>query len=64
MITTLQQFVDKANELQSRGRIGDMHDVFEEDTSEDVRDQVYDLSDPDTPEPFRSAMINLGFVNF
>lgn len=64
MITSLRQFVSKAQQLDNEGRIGDMFDVFESDTIETVRDQVYSLADEISPEPFRSAMINIGFPSY
>ena len=63
-ITTLDQFVKKAKELEKAGKIDDMYDVFEDDTTDKVRDEVYSLADPKSPEPFRSAMIKLGFKDY
>jgi len=63
-ITTLDQFVQKAKELDKIGKLTDMFDVFEDNTTEQVRTEIYKLADPKTPEPFRSAMINLGFTDY
>ena len=63
-IKTLDQFIKKAKELDAEGRIDDMYDVFEFDTTDEVRDQVYNHADRETPEPFRSAMWNLGFKDY
>ena len=63
-ITTLRKFFNKAEALQAEGRIGEMYEVFEDECSDDVAEQVYSLADADSNEPFRSAMCNMGFVNF
>lgn len=64
MITSIAQFVLKAHELNEKGRIYDIYGVFEDDTIDSVRDQVYSLATDTTPEPFRCAMINMGFKSF
>jgi len=63
-ITTLDQFVQKAKELEKNGDISDMYGVFEYNTAENVRNEVYKLADPKSPEPFRSAMSKLGFKDY
>lgn len=64
MITTLQQFIIKCAGLNILGKIEDAYDVFESETSTQVREQIYELASPNASEPFRSAMFNLGFVNY
>lgn len=59
MITTLKQFI-----LMCVANPDMAHFYFEEEASDDLRDLIYSLSDEDTPEPFRSAMINIGFTDY
>jgi len=44
--------------------VADAYDIFEDDCTDDLRDEIYNLSDSDTPEPFRSAMRNMGYVTY
>jgi len=60
MISTLKDFI-LAVEKQG---IGNAYTLFEFDTSEAVRNLIYTLSDPEAEEPFRSAMFNIGFLNY
>ena len=41
-----------------------IYELFEDGCTQRLRDQIYSLADPDTPEPFRSAMYNMGFVDY
>lgn len=61
MLKTLVQFVVRVMELDD---VLDAYYVFEEECSPALRDQIYSLADKASPEPFRSAMINMGFDNF
>jgi len=61
MLTTLSEFVLRVNRLQD---ISDAYDVFEEECTEELRDQIYGLATIDSEEPFRSAMINMGFTTY
>jgi hypothetical protein len=61
MITTLSEFILRVNRLQD---ISDACDVFEEGCTQALRDQIYTLADDDSCEPFRSAMINMGFTSY
>lgn len=45
-------------------RITKFFEMFEKHTTEKVREQIYSLADKDTPEPFRSAMVNIGFTRY
>lgn len=61
-ITTLKQFILMAvacGEDTQR-----MYEMFEFECTEELRDLIYSLADEDTPEPCRSAMYNMGFVNY
>ena len=60
MITTLAQFIQQC-EVSTNYEI---YKLFEFKTSEEVRNDVYMWADPTSPEPFRSAMYNLGFTNY
>lgn len=56
MIKTLEDFV-----AETRGASSDyVYELFEENTSEKVRDEIYSYANKNSPEPFRSAMITLG----
>jgi hypothetical protein len=61
MVNTLREFVHRIESLE---QVGDAYYVFEGECSEELRTQIWLLSDIDSPEPFRSAMINMGFVNY
>lgn len=61
MLASLDEFVAAVIELDN---ITDAYDLFDFNTAESVRAEVYALSDPSSAEPFRSAMISLGFVDF
>lgn len=61
MITTLVEFVVRVNSLTN---ISDAHYVFEDECSEELRAQVSMFADLNSPEPFRSAMYNMGFVEY
>lgn len=60
MINTLTQFIQRC-ELATNAQI---YQMFEFDCSDTVRNEVYYWAVPGAPEPFRSAMYNLGFVNY
>lgn len=64
MITTLREFVLTVEDLRSIGNLSDAYYVFENECSDAVRDQIYSLATPTSPEPFRSAMINIGFTRY
>lgn len=57
-IDTIKQFIDVVKD-----DIDSAYDVFEERCSDDLRDKIYGLGG-DSPEPFRAAMIFLGFKDF
>jgi hypothetical protein len=59
MLTTLKQFI-----LKCFANPGMEYELFEDSCSDSLRDQIYSLADPDSPEPFRSAMHNIGFDNY
>jgi hypothetical protein len=60
-ITSLAEFVTTVRALPD---VYDAYYLFENSTSEDVRAEIYSKADAASPEPFRSAMINLGFENY
>lgn len=60
-IATFDSFVNCVTNLED---ISDAYDLFEFECTDSVRDQVYAFADVDSPEPFRSAMYNLGFKNY
>lgn len=61
-IETLRMFILMCNADPTNYDL--IYEIFEDDCTDKLRDQIYSLADPNSPEPFRSAMINMGFVNF
>ena len=61
MLATIREFVLAVENLQ---RISDAHYLFEDECTENLRELIFSFSDADTPEPFRSAMYNLGFTEY
>ena len=61
MITTVEQFIDQVAALRDIRRA---YDLFEYETADAVRGEIYAFADPASPEPFRSAMINMGFDRY
>lgn len=61
MIRTVVRFIQRVQELKD---VSDAYDLFEDECTDALRDKIYDLADPASPEPFRSAMTKLGFVNY
>jgi len=60
MVTTLAEFIQKC-EVSTNDQI---YDMFEFNCSDKVRAEVYFFANPTSPEPFRSAMYNLGFTEY
>ena len=60
MITNLAQFIVRC-EVSTNDQI---YEMFEFECSDEVRTDVYFLADPESPEPFRSAMHNIGFTEY
>ena len=60
MITTLDQFVAFCKTATN----DEIYEAFEDNCSDDVREQVYAHSNPESPEPFRNAMFSLGFTEY
>lgn len=58
MLATIREFVLAVENLQ---RISDAHYL---ECTENLRELIFSFSDADTPEPFRSAMYNLGFTEY
>ncbi len=61
MIANIRQFILKIESLQDQG---DAFEIFEEKCTEELRTGIYKMADLDTPEPFRSAMVNMGYTEF
>jgi hypothetical protein len=59
MITTLREFIMLCVTFP-----GKEYEMFEDMSSDKLRDQIYNLADPGSPEPFRSAMNNMGFTEY
>ena len=60
-ILTLDSFLHRVANLAD---ISEAYDVFEFECTDVVRDYVLCAADADSPEPFRSAMYNLGFKSY
>ena len=60
MITTIAEFIQQC-EVSTNDQI---YDLFESNCSDKVRNEVYFFADLTSPEPFRSAMYNLGFTDY
>jgi hypothetical protein len=61
MLTTLAQFKQAVAQLAD---ISDAYYVFEQQCTDSLRDEIYALAAANTPEPFRSAMHNMGYTNY
>lgn len=61
MLATMREFVLAVESLQN---ISDVYDLFEDECTETLRELIFSFSDTNSPEPFRSAMYNLGFTEY
>lgn len=61
MIATIKQFVLMCTAFPSSD---EQYDLFENGCSASLRAQIYALADVNSPEPFRSAMNNIGFTEY
>jgi hypothetical protein len=61
MLNTLTEFVDRVKELDN---VYDAYHVFEEECTDELREDIYNMSEANSAEPFRSAMYNLGFSDY
>lgn len=61
MLQTLREFVLALEALET---LDTAADLFEDNCSDELRTQIYELAHPNSPEPFRSAMYNLGYTNY
>lgn len=60
-VQTLKDFVQAAQACNSND---EMFELFEYNTADSVRDEVFAFADAGSAEPFRSAMHALGFLDF
>lgn len=60
-VNTLQEFVQAAKQCKCSNEI---YELFEHNTTEDVREAVYMHAAADSAEPFRSAMHALGISSY
>ncbi len=60
MLETIAEFMMRVHELDN---IQDAYYVFEEECSPELRDRIYRIAEG-SPEPFRSAMYELGFFEY
>jgi hypothetical protein len=61
MITTLKDFILAVEKLSD---VSQAYELFEDETSEEVRSLIYGLVPADKAEPFREAMQLMGYANF
>lgn len=61
MLNTVIAFVYRCMDLKD---VSDAYYVFEGECTDALRDEIYEFADHRSNEPFRSAMHNLGFVNY
>lgn len=64
MLNTIKDFCVRINEIDQLDQIDNAYFVFEDDCTEQLRDQIYNLVDDSSSEPFRDAMYHLGFINY
>ena len=60
-LKTLRDFIRRVDQLKN---VQDAYDVFEDECTDDLREVIYEFADLKSPEPFRSAMIKLGYKNY
>lgn len=60
MIDSLVEFIQRCETATNE----QIYEMFEFNCSDKVRTEVYFFADLTSPEPFRSAMYNLGFTNY
>lgn len=61
MLNTVLDFVVRCTELED---VSDAYYVFEGECSDALRGLILNFADHRSSEPFRSAMLNLGFANY
>jgi hypothetical protein len=61
MICTLKDFILAVEKLSD---VSQAYDLFEDETSEEVRSLIYGLVAADEVEPFRAAMRLMGYTDF
>jgi len=60
MVKNIAEFIQRC-EVSTNEQI---YEMFEFECSDEVRTDVYFWANPTSPEPFRSAMYNLGFTEY
>ena len=60
MIDTLAEFIQRCETATN----DEIYEMFEFESSDKVRTEVLFFADPSSPEPFRSAMYNIGFTDY
>lgn len=61
MLNSINAFICRCHELDD---ISDAYDVFEDECTSWLREQIYKFADSGSSEPFRSAMNRLGFREY
>lgn len=60
MINSLVEFIRRCETATNN----EIYEMFEFKTSDEVREEVLCFAEYRSPEPFRSAMYNIGFINY
>lgn len=60
-IKTVREFVLRVESLKN---LQGAYDVFEDECTDELREVIYQFANRRSPEPFRSAMIKLGFEKY
>ena len=60
-VSTIKDFVLRVTALND---IADAYDIFEYECTNELRDQIYALSNNNYNEPFRTSMHILGFTTY
>ena len=56
MVKTIAEFVKVTRKMTK----DEIYDLIEMELSDDMRDKIYELADPECPEPCRCALRKLG----
>lgn len=61
MLKNIREFVIAVDKLKN---IEDAYEIIEHQCTEELKALIYSLANDNSPEPFRSAMINIGFTKY
>ena len=55
---------DFRNAVDNLTVIHDAYDIFEDQCTDALRREIYQMASPSDPEPFRSAMHRMGYTEY